>query len=128
MELFRFNLFSRMKRFQKNYAHNHEMLLIFCSIPNKKIGIAVSPFLISASAQTILTLAENHLLLYLHRKLRRLAIQMQFAAILFQIQFISFIVIAVFPINLQYKLDCGCQLHYLPHQPWKIQKLCVGCR
>ena len=106
-----------MKRFQKNYAHNHEMLLIFCSIPNKKIGIAVSPFLISASAQTILTLAENHLLLYLHRKLRRLAIQMQFAAILFQIQCIPFIFIAVLLTNLQYKLDYGFQLRHLPHRP-----------
>ena len=50
------------KDFFFKYLHNQEMLLIFCSIPSKKIGNPTSPLLISASAQTISTPTENYLL------------------------------------------------------------------
>ena len=49
------------------------MLLIFCSVPSKKIGNPTSPLLISASAQTISTPTENYLPSRLHREWRALA-------------------------------------------------------
>ena len=61
------------KEFRKKYALNQEILLIFCSIPSKKIGNPTSPLLISASAQTISTPTENYLLSRLHREWRSLA-------------------------------------------------------
>lgn len=48
-------------------------VLIFCSIPSKKIGNPRSPLLILASARTISTPAENYLLSRLHRERRNLA-------------------------------------------------------
>ena len=61
------------KEFRKKYPLNQEILLIFCSIPSKKIRNPTSPLLISASAQTILTPTENYLLSRLHREWRSLA-------------------------------------------------------
>ena len=73
MELFRCNLFSRIKRIKQIHAHNQEILLIFCSIPSKKIGNPTSPVVFLASAQTISTPTEIFLLLRIHRELRTLA-------------------------------------------------------
>ena len=53
-------------------------------------------------------------------------VQMQLAAILFQIQCILFIFITVLLINLQYKLDYDCQSRYLLYRPGKNQKLCIS--
>ena len=61
------------KEFRKKYPPNKEILLIFCSIPSKKIGNPTSPLLILASAQTILTPTEIQLLSRLHREWRNLA-------------------------------------------------------
>ena len=64
---------AKSKEVRKIYPYSQEILLIFCSIPSKKIGNPTSSLLISASAQTILTPAENYLLLHLHREWRSLA-------------------------------------------------------
>ena len=61
------------KEFRKKYSLNQEILLIFCSIPSKKIRNPTSPLLILASVQTILTPTENCSLLCLHREWRSLA-------------------------------------------------------
>ena len=61
------------KEFRKKHPLNQEILLIFCSIPSKKIGNPKLPLLISASAQTISTPTENYLLSRLHREWRSFA-------------------------------------------------------
>ena len=61
------------KEFRKKDSFGQEILLIFCSIPSKKIGNPTSPLLISASAQTISTPTENYLLSRLHTEWRSLA-------------------------------------------------------
>ena len=53
-------------------------------------------------------------------------VQMQLTAILFQIQCIPFMFIAVLPINLWYKYNYGCRSGYLPYRPEKNQKLRIG--
>ena len=115
------------KEFRKNYPHNQEILLIFCSTPSKKLE----------------TQRRHYLFWHRHKRFRHQQkiiycctykknedawlVQMQLAAILFQIQCKPFISIAVLPINLQYKLDNGCQSHYLLYRLGKNQKLCVTC-
>ena len=59
------------KECRKKCSLNQEILLIFCSIPTKKIGNQTSPLL--TLAQTILTPTENYLLSRLHREWRSLA-------------------------------------------------------
>ena len=61
------------KEFWKKYSLHQEILLIFCSIPSKKIGNPTLPSLILPSAQTILTPTENYLLSRSHRGWRSLA-------------------------------------------------------
>ena len=64
---------AKSKEVRKIYPYSQEILLIFCSIPSKKIGNPKLPFFILASVQTILTPTENYLLSLLRRELRRLA-------------------------------------------------------
>ena len=59
----------------------------------------------------ILTTTGNYLPSCLYRyqgNLEGWQVQMQFAAILFQIQCIPFTFNAFLPVNLQYKVNCGC--------------------
>ena len=115
------------KECRKNYPHNQEILLIVCSIQSKKIGNLTSPLLILALVQMIPIPTENYLLLSLLREFRRLANSDTVCSYLLSNSTHTFHIECILLINLQYKLDCGCQLHYLPYRPRKNQKLCISC-
>ena len=88
----------------------------------------MSPILLLASAQTIFWHQQKFIYCCAYTVHEDAwPVQMQLAAILFQIQCIPLISIAVLPINLPYKLDYACQSCHLPHRPGKNQKLCVSC-
>ena len=115
------SFYQDQKNLEKIYPLNQEILLIFCSIPSKKIGNPTSPLLTSASAQTISTPTKLFYCRAYTENEEAWLVQMELAALLFQIQCLPFIFIAVLLINLQYKLYYGCQSRYLLYRQGKIK-------